>query len=407
MENADSTWIAEHRAQRLDWIQKDALKLQKEYARKGNPAPAWFLGSPRAAQKLIEKHLLGEQLLASTELAEMASRSDVARYRFSRLASQLETVEVAHFPASGMGLDILHFLNSYPQFRGKTWAGDLSPLTTAIARANIQHLLGSSVSFCCYDALSVPFRSQRAFVYLDPARRSETGRLERFEYLPNLEASLGELEKSSLAQIKCAPGETPDRLEAFVKRGWTWEWIQRGRDLVECFGTWRGGVDHGEPAWTATALDGEGHWRSSYSGDLEGLPFFVSQPLVLGQHLVLPKAVLLHSQLYAAWLKKYALEPSEALGLCVGTAASRPLCDNYRLLEVMDSPKTLARQLSTYKEDPLELRCLEHPVPKDWHGKISPFLRQKGDPTQRKTLLLTRRQGRWVGLLLERIESAG
>ena len=413
MENADHFWISEHRQRRLDWAQGDALKLQKEYSRKGKFAPAWFLGSARAAQKLKEKHPLGEQLLASTELAEMASRREVAQWRFSRLAPHLANITGLQFPASGAGLDTLHFLELYPQFKGRTWAGDLNPLTTAIAKSNLAFVLGSDVGVCRYDALQPPFSSKGAFVFLDPARRHEGERLERYQYEPDLDASLKELEKASLAQIKCSPGETPERLAAFAQRGWIWEWVQRGRDIVECFGTWQGDPSqreqvsgesmHSLPVWTVTCLDGAGVWISSYSAKLESLPFSQSQPLEIGQILILPKAVLHHSQLFAAWLKEYRLNQSEALGLCTGEHSLAPLCDSYRLIGIVDSAKHLKRQLADCGDSPLELRSLEHPMPKDWLEKISPLLRQKGDPALRKTLLITRRQGRLVGLLLETV----
>jgi hypothetical protein len=401
-------WIKEVLKRREDWISLDAFKLQKEWSRQGKSAPAWFLGSPRAALKLKEKHPRGAELLATTELAEMASRWEVARWRFSRCSKALEHIDFVEFPACGAGLDWLHFLQCYPRFINYCGGGDLNFLATALAQTNLNTIFEQPQTVACYDALSSPFKASKSYVFLDPARRSEGAKLERYSYLPDFEASLKILEKAPLAQIKCAPGETPERLKMSVSRGWTWEWVQRGRDIVECFGTWWGVLhslsEYSKP-WTVTCLDGQGTWLSSYSAEPNTMPFGSSVPLELGQSLILPKAVLLHSELYPAWLQEHGLSESEALGLCVGPCSQISLGEVYTCVALIDNVKSLTKSLNAFSENPFEFRSLVHPVPKDWLSKITPWLAQKGDPQTRKTLLLTRRQGRFILLVLRPYKS--
>lgn len=229
-------WLAEG-------VCDDAMALRKRGERLGLKLPPWFLGSLRAAAKLEHKHPRGKELLGTTEGAEMATRASVALHRFSRLKGQPST---AAFPACGMGLDLLHFLQLFPQARAR--ASDLQPLHAAMCQENLRRL-GLRAQVLCEDVLHPAWQERVDYAFLDPARRSSGDR--RVDLQPPLKDALSWLSCGEQAQIKLAPAFKPH--EHGLGDDWSWEWVQLGKEVLECFGTRDGRGDI-----RATVLEADG-----------------------------------------------------------------------------------------------------------------------------------------------------
>lgn len=416
-------WLDVHRSAREGWSQQDALSLKKELQKKGIEAPPWFLGSPRAAQKLSQKHPKGQQLLATTDLAEMASRREVAQQRYTAIQDVLPYLNSAEFPACGAGLDILHF-HDFLETSGVEksipfLAGDLNHLHSALAQENL-NILKVKASIYSYDALKPahtwPPCPNGRYLFLDPARREGQQKLERHTYLPRLEDSLALLESYGCAQIKLAPGESPETLQAFAEKGWSWQWIQWGKDLLECFGTWISEdfrQKHGlqpRPRWSICRFH---HGVSHIWPNLEPLhkdqreeinELQPEETTILHQ----PCKALRHSQLDTDWAHDHQLHLAEYMGLWEGTALSAihdELCDSFLLLDQFPAQaKKLKGKLKPHQPAYFELRA-EGVKPKpEFLQKLKPFLQAPKGPSgqiPKLYLLLCLREDKETCLILK------
>ena len=408
-----NTWFNIHREHRETWSQTDALKLNKLLSKRGLQAPPWFVGSPRAAQKLKNKHPQGHTLLASTDLAEMASRKEIALQRYGILAPYWDQIKQAEFPACGAGLDALHFAEFFSdQIAGaknehepNLIAGDLHHLHTAIAKENLE-LCGFNGRVYSYDALRPAHESPPStYIFLDPARRDGPNNLERYHYRPNLDDAMPMLQQFDFAQIKLAPGESPERLLGYANSGWSWQWVQWGKDLLECSGTWihpHLRSENYEPTWSATRFsDGHAHTWSSAVAVLPSASFALPRPWEIGQVLLQPCKALRQSQLLSLWTQELGLQASCFAGLWVNdgylglngdgkVTSDHGMADSFVLEHAcLANPKKISKELKPWSQYPCELRSELQHTPPDLVAKIQPWLKQKGDAEERRTLLLS------------------
>jgi len=172
----------------------------------------------------------------------------------------------------------------------------------------------------CHDAGHLPFSKIFDFTFIDPARRKGSDKLGLGEISPSLPVSLALGRGSRHFQIKLPSGFNPDEHlpSAFKDLPWQWDWIQWGRDVVECVGTLQPTVRPGrgvhllkpgtsEPSsWRAQALVGyegltfQGHGHRHAHG-----PAQVPEP---GAILVMAEPVLKTAGLLDAWVRCHDLQ---------------------------------------------------------------------------------------------------
>jgi hypothetical protein len=376
------------------WCSLDASQLRDQLHKKKLSASPWFLGAPRASTKFSEKGY-SKKTLGSTELAEMASRAHVARIRFEKLKTSDLTIRSASFPASGAGMDWITFLEVFGEQLKWSIGGDLSFVHSWCTAINLEES-SLKTHVLSYDALKPPFSVTTDYIYCDPARRQSGERHERYIYSPELETSLEQLEQYPCAQIKLAPGETPERLITYQQRGWRWSWIQLGSDLLECFGTWIRGSELSDQPNEAIWMDRHGEVLGSFAGTSATMGGTFGRDLQVGDVVVWPPKVLYHAGLNSSWAQAHQLEPSAVAPLYFVESSSEPFhaekqamrFDAYTVLsEHHSSPKTLKKALRNYPDAPLEIKKLSGAsLPSAFQKMLAPFLKQKGDPKTKITL---------------------
>lgn len=437
--------FAFHLENRDRWTKIDALKLKKELKKAHFEAEPWFVGSPRAAAKLTIKHPKGAELLASTDLAEMASRSEVAMARYEQLLQDelrggapvgLDdperkgfklnnlSIKTASFPACGAGLDLFHFVefcrqhsdNDHP----KLIAGDLEPLHTDIAKHNAE-ILHIPCHFYTHDALQPePVDTTRHYVFMDPARREGSTSLERYEYRPALDDAIEHLERYDLAQIKLAPGESPERLEIYSLRGWHWHWIQHGKDLLECAGTWvnpklrpktESSTEPEHQRRATRILHGRRESWSPSSSEHQVPRLHLKAVPEQGRILIQASKALGQAKLESRWALEQQLKACayDDLWLSETSCPEKthwPLGDAFTLEDAfLAHPKQIKQQLKKREPFPYELRSTLQRTPPELQKKIEPHLKNKGDPKERRVLMLCQRDEKPWLLILKPIVS--
>ena len=283
----------------------DALKIRSLGERRGLNLPTWFLGSLRASSKLASKHPKGHRFIASTDTAEMASRKEVAFLRFSFLNGRPK--KLAFFPACGAGLDLIHFHELYPEI--STLFSDIEPDRLQMARANLEEVSSKNTTMAlCHDLGALPFNRSHDYTFVDPARRrgNQTLGLESIE--PSLSTCLSLVKSSERFQIKLPAGFQPDRdlpLDLDPST-WQWDWIQFGRDVLECVGTHQPGNSHPRGAHFIDSQNGQ---ISSYSGNTHSnIHLERVHDLKPEMNVFIPEPVLNSSGLLSSWAHHHQLK---------------------------------------------------------------------------------------------------
>jgi len=154
---------------------------------------------------------------------EQATSESIATWRAGRYREFFEIVDLC----CGIGGDLLAIAAGVPQ--ASLTAVDRDPLHLAMARSNAAAQgLHDRVDFVEADVRGVAVGDQAA-VFIDPARRSERGRMTAGESDPPLEWCLALASGARAVGIKCAPGLDRDRIPA----QWEFEAIAVGTDLKE------------------------------------------------------------------------------------------------------------------------------------------------------------------------------
>jgi hypothetical protein len=151
---------------------------------------------------------------------EQASSGAAARHRATRFAGYARVGDLC----SGIGGDLIALAGI-----ARTTAIDRDPLhlRMALANAGIYGVSG------CVDGIEADVREvdlgRFDAVFIDPARRSEQGRLGANATEPSLEFCFGLADRVPAVAIKAAPGIDRD----LVPDGWEAEFVAEGRDLKE------------------------------------------------------------------------------------------------------------------------------------------------------------------------------
>jgi SAM-dependent methyltransferase len=184
-----------------------------------------------------------DRLWFTREGLEQATAEPVARWRSARFDSHRSMVDAC----CGIGGDLIAIATSEP--RDAVMAIDRDPLHLAIARLNLEAAGGADhATFFEAEVQAVPIPSGAA-VFIDPARRSERGRLATGESEPPLEWCVALAGSGRAVGIKFAPGIDHAR----VPDGWELETIAIGADLKEAV-LWSPAL--ARTGRTATVIDG-------------------------------------------------------------------------------------------------------------------------------------------------------
>jgi hypothetical protein len=154
---------------------------------------------------------------------EQASSSLVARHRAARYRHQTEVWDLC----CGIGGDLLGLVSEVSDI--PLTAVDRDAVHLAMAAANAEALGRSrGVTYLESDVREVQLPTD-AGVFIDPARRSERGRMATGESEPPLDWCFALAASSRAVGVKAAPGLDRDRLPA----DWEFEAIAVGTDLKE------------------------------------------------------------------------------------------------------------------------------------------------------------------------------
>lgn len=154
---------------------------------------------------------------------EQSTAQAIARYR----AARYDTVPHVYDLCCGIGGDLLGLLQELPAV--SVTAVDRDPLHLVMAAANAAVVGGAGrVTILEADVRELDLLTG-AGVFIDPARRTERGRLAHGESEPPLAWCVGLAAGARPVGIKAAPGLD----HAVVPRGWEFEAIAIGTDLKE------------------------------------------------------------------------------------------------------------------------------------------------------------------------------
>ena len=380
----------------------DALKIRRLADARNLTLPTWFLGSVRASEKLSAKHPLGRRLIASTEAAEMASRREVARIRFSLLKSPINGP--AFFPACGAGLDLLHFHDLHP--KTPLIFSDIDVDHLRMANSNMKIAAGEGKGTpLCHDASRLPFKCTSGYTFIDPARRKGNEKFSVKNMEPSLSDSLALTGSTELFQIKLPAGFDPERhLPSSIDPAkWQWDWIQYGRDVVECVGTLQPSKSHSRGAHVIDSVSGQtDSWVTTSIGDSHQYEF---RDISTDSIVLIPEASLKPSCLTQAWAKDHDLYPTSYPGIFISeTPGSTPLGKRFKTHgKSRPSIRDITRQFSGSKKSRLEPLSEGDRFPRDLQKSIESHNRSIPKETVTLNILFLTLGKKKEVLILERI----
>lgn len=196
-------------------------------------------------QKAQSKFATAPTLFFTREGLEQATSERIAHHRAQRFQGCAAVADLC----CGIGGDLMA-LASISRIRDLT-AVDLDPVHLRLANANVQRIApGRDVTLIASDVRSV---DPGAFdgVFIDPARRSSSGRFGGITSEPPLDWAIALVQAVPAVGIKMAPGIPHD----LVPAGWELELIALGPDLKEAV-LWSPALATTER--TATVIDDTG-----------------------------------------------------------------------------------------------------------------------------------------------------
>lgn len=397
------SWLIQA-SQNQSLLGQDALAWRKAAAKDGLVLPPELGGVGRGNQKINAKHTFSSPLLATSELAEMATQSCVSNYRFSSFLKRIEKpLQQVVIPAAGAGLDALSLIKQLSGEEVNFLISDINPLALLFCKTNLQHCFPDRASlhnFCC-DALAPPHEiKQHSYAFLDPARRKDGQRLTE-HYLPALADGIHLLEKFSYAQIKLSPGAPVTQLiQQFPK--WSWEVIQMGSEVKEICGSF--GLN--ESRIKATQLDTQGKVVSTYEGSHDDLKFSFAMEHQPEQLIVIPETALRQSGLLQHWCQQHDIQPTPFEHVFrISGQRQLPLCKSFKILDQCTPKPSAVKKMLGRVKGRITLRTLNVKPNAKLLQMIKPHQSKPKGQDPELTLLLTRSQKQLKALLLQQTES--
>ncbi|MCO5217369.1 MAG: class I SAM-dependent methyltransferase [Thermomicrobiales bacterium] len=152
---------------------------------------------------------------------EQSTSEEIARYR----AERYRDYGNIHDLCCGIGGDLI----GLAALGNPTTAVDIDPVHLLLAEYNARSVTGATdIRPILSDVREVEILPEDA-VFIDPARRSERGRMRGYESEPPLEWALDLADRAAAVGIKAAPGFPHD----LVPDGWELELIALGHDVKE------------------------------------------------------------------------------------------------------------------------------------------------------------------------------
>ena len=186
-----------------------------------------------------------DELWFTRDGLEQATAEPIARHRALRYAGASAIVDLC----CGIGGDLLALAQVNPEARLRAVDRDPVHLATVALNATVMGV-ADRVTFVEADVGDVALAGDEA-VFIDPARRTERGRMARGESEPPLAWCIGLASGGRAVGIKAAPGIDHD----LVPPGWELETIALGFDLKEAT-LWSPAL--ARAARTATVIAGDG-----------------------------------------------------------------------------------------------------------------------------------------------------
>ena len=292
----------------------------------------------RAAAKFPDSH----RLWFTREGLEQATSGVIATHRAERFAGVPAIADLC----CGIGGDLIALATQHPGM--PLAAVDRDPLHLAIAQLNLAATGAvGPVSFIEGDVREVQLPPETA-VFIDPARRSERGRLTSGESEPPLAWCLALAASGRAVGIKFAPGIEHGRVPA----GWELELIALGPELKEAV-LWSPGLARTDRIATVI-FDGQPQQLVAVPGD--PVPVHTPEP---GEHLIDPNPAVTRAGLVADFARSIggAMIDDRIAFLVTGGPVQSPFG---RSLEVLASlpwnERHLKRALSDLGAGPVDIR---------------------------------------------------
>lgn len=273
---------------------------------------------------------------------EQATSETIARYRPGRFAGITEITDLC----CGIGGDLLA-LASVNQDSCLT-AVDRDPVHVALAALNADVLgVGSRIAFVEADVRDVELAAA-AGVFIDPARRSERGRMAAGQSEPPLEWCTALAGAGRAVCIKCAPGLDRERMP----EGWEFETIALGADLKEAV-LWSPSLARSRVS--ATVIDGqEIHRLLPIPGDIVPI-----RTPAEGETLLDPNPAVTRAGLVADLARQIgAVKIDDRIGFLVASASiATPFARSLRIVASLPWNERLLRaRLRELDAGPLDIR---------------------------------------------------
>ncbi len=324
-----------------------------------------------------------DQMLFTESGLEQSTRLPVAahhagRFRDARLTSVADL-------GCGLGADSMAFA----ALGLRVQAVESDPVTAALASYNLA--LFDNVSVHHDDALSFDHSAVEG-IWIDPARREGGTKLWSPEqWSPPLDRVF-DIARRTPAGVKLAPGMDRDLIPANVEA----QWVSHRGDVVELV-LWWGGLARPGIKRSALVL------ADSHSAEISGEADADDAPLrELSEYLYEPDGAVIRARLIGDLARRIGggMLDGEIAYITSNSEHHTPLAQGFRIHEVLPA-KT--RELSQWVKR-ADIGTLE--IKKRGLDIDPAALRRRLNPrgSQSATLILTRYQGRRVGLVAERLD---
>ena len=335
-------------------------------------------------RKAAAKFHYPERLLFTRAGLEQATNEDIANYHAARFGGQERITDLC----CGIGGDLMALATQ----KAALTAVDLDPVHLLLAAHNVhQTLPGADLTAIRADVREVTI-SPRDAVFIDPARRSSTGKRYGYQSEPPLAWAIALAERSAAVGIKTAPGVPHD----LVPDTWELELIALGHEVKEAV-LWSPSL--ATTARRATVLnDGVTHTLTSLPG--EEVPVGAVSP---GDWLLDVNPAVTNAGLVQDLARRIgAWRIDTEIGFLVTSHdVESPFVQHYRVTDVLPwHEKRLRQALAAHDIGPIDIRRRGLP------GDVDAITRRlRGNGSRRAMIAMTRVAGAPTAIICELAES--